>query len=451
MKNFLSKNKLQTIFSQLNPRVPAGSTNSTLQRIHRDENIVNDLLIQLRADEQAKVLLSGHIGVGKSTELIYLAEQMEEERFIVQCSISQVLGVVHTLDIFSLLIIILQALIEAWQVKLQSFPKGLIERLVKYHIKAIWGGNSEILPLFRFPENDLDIKTEKQLLNFYSKILKEIPLQTQQLRLKALPYANITEKSCNFILSSLTDSVKKPILVIIDDLDKIRDESSQGEIFLDYANTWSKLPCNIVATVPLEIIYSSRGRQVDDFWGEITVLNPLPIPEQSQNNDDMYQSMYYNQYDRFSEKCDFYRQLLMSVDALSSFEHRESYLKLANISGGLPRSFVNACLGSIRNAMKAGEELMIRDIHIEAYEIQHLNKWRGRIDDEDYEALLTVLVSGGSNLNNPKALHLLRDGILLKDENAFEDRQIRLASWAKPLVEAYCKRKGKQYPNITNL
>lgn len=416
------KEKLQTVFSRLNPRIPAGSGDAALQRIPRDENITEDLIIQLGSDEKSKVLLSGHIGVGKSTELLYLAEQMKEDRFIVQCSISRVFGVAHSLDIFSLLIIILHTLIKNWQVQLKQFPKGLLERLAKYHINK------------NFFDNDPDIKTEKQLLNYYSTVLKEITLQPPQFKLNSLQYVSNMERSCSIVLNALADAVEKPVLLIMDDLDKIRDHSSQTDIFLNHANTWSGLPCSIAATVPLEIIYSSAGRELDDFWGNATLLNPLPVPE-------------LNMYDQKSEKFDFYYDLLKSADALSLFEPHYNCLKLAAISGGLPRSFVNACADCVKNAIKNNSPI-IEDSHIKAYELQHLNKWRGRLNDEDYEALTNVLSSGGSNLNNLQALRLLRDGILLKDDNAPEDRQIRLASWAWPLLEVYCRRKGK---HITDL
>ncbi len=58
----------------------------------------------LRADPYAKALLTGHIGVGKLTELWQLCRGLESERFVVWCSLAQSLGV-HNTKTFSLLIV----------------------------------------------------------------------------------------------------------------------------------------------------------------------------------------------------------------------------------------------------------------------------------------------------------------------------------------------------------
>ncbi len=65
----------------------------------------------------------------------------------------------------------------------------------------------------------------------------------------------------------------KPVLLVIDDLDKVRDEETQHELFIDRATAWMRLPCGVLATLPLDVLFTERGRELDHVWGEIGILD----------------------------------------------------------------------------------------------------------------------------------------------------------------------------------
>src|ERR1039457_2728537 len=94
---------LRELLRRLNPNVPAGQGDHALPRTPRDSSAMRQLRVSVSADPMTKALLAGHIGVGKSTELLHLAKEMSDERHVIQCSIAQTLGV-HNVDTFSLLI-----------------------------------------------------------------------------------------------------------------------------------------------------------------------------------------------------------------------------------------------------------------------------------------------------------------------------------------------------------
>ncbi len=412
----ISKPQLREVLKRLNPRVPAGANDAVLPRVPRDPGVIEDLFAQLEADENAKALLAGHIGVGKSTELLHLAKKMSGQRFVLHCPVSQALGMVHTLDVFSLLMIILQTAIKAWLERLGEFPSGLRERLAA-HI-------GDYL-LKQGDEYDLNSKTtDTEISDLYAGSLKNISLLPISVRQKLAVDSNDTAKTCSTVLKQLADAAKMPVLLIIDDLDKVRDEPSQMDMFLDRVRTWASLPCGIVATIPLEAMYSPRGRELDDFWGEASMLNFLPVPVSDGDAD---------------EPTDFYYKVLQSADAAHLFDKRQ-YLKLALISGGSPRSFVNSCVDCVKNAIETNSST-IKDSHIRTYALQNMYKWQEWLNEKDYEALIIVMDSEGSNLGKPEALRLFGDGILLENYDASSDEQpVRLAEWAVPLLETYRKR-----------
>src|SRR6266849_6485908 len=90
---------LREILRRLNPNAPAGVDQSSIPRTTRDSNALRQLHTYVNADPYAKALLTGHIGVGKSTELLHLAREMDRERYVIRCSIAQSLGV-HNIDTF---------------------------------------------------------------------------------------------------------------------------------------------------------------------------------------------------------------------------------------------------------------------------------------------------------------------------------------------------------------
>jgi len=231
-------------------------------------------------------------------------------------------------------------------------------------------------------------------------------------------------RSCELVLKELKDKASKPVLLIIDDLDKVRDESAQIDVFLDRSMAWMRLPCGVVATLPLDLLFSTKGRELDEIWGGVAVLDPLPVPA----------------LDGTSARevaLQPYLEMLRSIGAQAAISALQCR-KLANIASGLPRSFVYACGACVRHALEA-KESHVRDYHVDLVRRDLADRWRGRLLDADYDALLSVIDSGGGNV--PRAGHLLRDGLLIRDGSAPGAHQFRLATWVEELVQAYRGRR----------
>jgi hypothetical protein len=84
----------------------------------------------------------------------------------------------------------------------------------------------------------------------------------------------------------------------------------------------------------------------------------------------------------------------------------------------------------------------VLDRHILLVEQDMAAKWSGRLNDSDYDSLVEVLDSGGANL--PKALPLLRDGLLIRERGEGSEVRFRAPSWIMPYVEQHRKRRGPQ-------
>lgn len=428
-----SSNKLKQALRRLNPNVPAGLDDHAPPRMERPSNALRQLRTHVSTDPLAKVLLTGHIGVGKSTELLYLAREMQTDRFVIQCSISP-LGA-HNIDTFTLLIVVLESCIRAWADRLGNIPPGLIENLTE-HVRSLVPEtkkpsrkteNPTIEALLSLQgllgEKPGQIKTAKELSKLYTEVLQRLALRYIPNNLRAALDPSVLAMSCEVLLKELENAAGQPILLVIDDLDKSREENAQADIFIDRAMAWIRLPCGVIATLPYDALFSSRANEIDQVWGDIQVLDPWTVPDLVEGGP-------------WDESLQPYLGLLRGVGATDIITPHQCR-KLAHAASGLPRAFINACGTCVRYALEAGEN-HVRDYQVDLVLRDLTDKWRGRLNDSDYKALISVLDSGGSNV--PKAIKMLRDGILIRDASAAEEKVFRLASWAVPLVEAYRKR-----------
>ena len=435
----MSARSLEEIVRRLNPNLPAGATSDGMPRIPRDSNAVRQITTLLRADPLGKALLTGHIGVGKSTELIHLTRELAPQRFTIRCSIADSLGV-HNADTFTLLVVVLEAAIRAWISQLGPMPPGLVEQLVDRVEK--------LLPREKRPPKRLvipapleplgaaalealseqhggdprAIRTGEQLAVLYADCIRRLAIRYVPDPALTLDLSAMVE-SCEVIFKEIAAKSRKPVLLVIDDLDKVMDPVLQQSLFIDRTMAWLRLPCGVVATLPFDAYFRERSAEIDQLWTEVLVLDPLPIP--TSDGQDLSEPALQP-----------YLTMLREAGAqrlLSAHQNR----RLAHASGGLPRTFIYLCNTCALYALEANASHVLNS-HIDLVLQDMANKWRGRLTDADYEGIQSVLQSEGANVRN--VVQPLRDGVLVRDGSQPPDKQYRIAPWAEPLLNAYEKR-----------
>jgi hypothetical protein len=438
----VSDRPLEEIVRRLNPNVPAGVMAGGMPRIPRDSNAVRQITTLLRADPFGKALLTGHIGVGKSTELAYLTKELEPQRFTIRCSVAESLGV-HNADTLTLLIVVLEAAIRAWISKLGAMPTGLVEQLVdrveilrpgevraeKTRAGSIGRslGAAADEAVRRASEAvgraSREIRTGDQLAGLYSDCIRRLAIRyVPDADLASIDMSAVAE-SCEVILKEIAEKSGKPVLLVIDDLDKVMDPAVQQSLFIDRAMAWRRLPCAVLATLPFDAYFRERSVELDQLWSEVLVLDPLPIP--TSDGQDLREPALQP-----------YLTMLREAGAEQLLTARQNR-RLAHASGGLPRTFIYFCSTCALYALEANENHVL-NTHIDLVLQDMANKWRGRLTDSDYQGIHLVLRSEGANLRN--VVQPLRDGVLIRDGSQPPDKQYRIAPWAEPLLKAYQKR-----------
>ena len=227
-------------------------------------------------------LFTGHIGCGKSTELLRLKAELEELEFhVVYFESSQSLDLAD-IDITDILLAIAREVsqsLEAAEIKLKP---GYFQNLF-----------TEIAELLQTP---LDIGFEAELSVGIGKITaktKDSPKLRGQLRQYLEPRTNgILESINQELLIPARERLKKRgksgLVVIIDNLDRVDNAvKPNGQyqpeyLFVERGEQLNKLKCHVVYTIPLVLIFSNAlGRLTNRFGVDPKVLPMVAVKKRN--------------------------------------------------------------------------------------------------------------------------------------------------------------------------
>ena len=223
-------------------------------------------------DERTCQLFTGHIGCGKSTELLRLKEQLEQEGFhVIYFESSQDLEM-GDVDVGDILLAIARRVsqsldaiqIEKKPTKLQSILQGA-EKLLNMDI--------EISGEFKTPvgtlaaNTDGEISLDMGIANIAAKA-KGSPEVRSKLRGYLEPRTNGIIEAINTELlepgiQKLKDIGKQGLVVIVDNLDKVDSSPKawgrpqQEYLFVDRGEQLRSIDCHVVYTIPLALRFSN--------------------------------------------------------------------------------------------------------------------------------------------------------------------------------------------------
>ena len=344
------------IISRLDAEKPAGDERQgrTAHQI-REGDLIRRL--QLEASNQegnARVLVTGQIGVGKSSELLYFFRQRVKERqrtgFWAYCDLEKeehpercgATGVFLTIlrDCWSAT----KGLKDSSRIKeekKEEFSKirdDIIERLIDW-LKGERSKNGEEV-IFRFGGMDFPVwllNRDSSLALILGKAAQHEAVSLRSERFGLVP--DLLVNLMNRLFKWLKDiHFGIPPLLIIDHVDKIRDEGSAREVLIEVIPQWQRISASIIMTAPYEYTLGDMRNSVEAYWGNPLMIYPLEFPEL----DDQEISWFYRkiiQYCGLSENIEF-----------------ESLRMLAHYSGGIPRTFVQFLIQACKEAYLAGHD-----------------------------------------------------------------------------------------------
>ncbi|NEO94020.1 MAG: AAA family ATPase [Moorea sp. SIO3G5] len=306
-------------------------------------------ITRLSPDEPTCQLFTGHIGCGKSTELLRLKAELEKQQFhVVYFESSQDLDMVDV-DVSDILLSIARSVCE-------SLEAISIQLRASYFSKLF----NEIKDFLQTP---IEFSTEAEFSVGIAKITarsKDSPQQRQLLRQHLEPRTQsilnaINEEILQSAIQQLKLRGKRGLVVIIDNLDRVDNRSmvsgrSQPEyLFIDRGTQLRRLNCHVVYTLPLSLMFSNEYETLKNRVGGGVAPKILPmVPIQLRDGRD------------YPEGMALLRQLLLArafpmVDPQQRlnliplvFDSPETLDRMCRISGGHVRNL----LGLLYNCLQ---------------------------------------------------------------------------------------------------
>ena len=216
--------------------------------------IKNQLLYSRAA---SKVFVTGQKGSGKSMELRRVLEDASiKGRFeLISVVISERIDIQQHVDIRYLLLVLATSLAD-----------HIVFR--NFHERSDWtaqGGGSldsatkalARVPNFEVPADDAPFKdgVRDALTNLHRKLRSDQALREKTL--DAVSVTSITPMVADLIVL-IGRLAARPVVLIIDDGDKLADQKTACGIFIDHAGTLERLPCRAVITFPYWLHFDPR-------------------------------------------------------------------------------------------------------------------------------------------------------------------------------------------------
>ncbi|MGB3401547.1 MAG: P-loop NTPase fold protein [Microcoleaceae cyanobacterium] len=372
-------------------------------------------------------LFTGHIGSGKSTELLRLKAELEQSKFhVIYFESSRDLNMADV-EVTDILLAIIRQVSE-------SIESVGIELNLKAFQAILWD-------VIQVSHNKMDLSavngSQVHHSSFYwseslsvAELIQQITKQAQNSReIRALLRQYLEPRTSDILeiinremIAPFVQQVKQQgyagVVIIIDNLDRIISSQtvsgrSQPEyLFIDRGNQLNQLACHVVYTIPLALIFSNDlGQLTNQFGGDPKTLPMVPVKLQNSQPcepgiDLLRQLILTRAFPSINQNN--YHDLVTDI-----FDHLDTLDRLCLISGGHVRSL----LVLLYSCLQKEDPPISRDI-LEEVILQRRSQLLLAIEPEEWLML--------SQVAKTKKLNGLTDSkILLQSLWVFEYRYRR--------------------------
>jgi len=350
-------------------------------------------------DAPTCVLFTGHIGCGKSTELMRLRTELEQEGFhVVYFESSEDLEMTDV-DISDVLLAIARRVSKSLDKLLLGEPSRLKE-LLQGAAKVL---NSDVTGMkFKVPGvGDVGVTSEKEKFSLAFGI-GEITTKAKSdatLREKLNQYLGpqktqlleaINQELLEPAIASLKQQGKKGLVVIVDNLDRLDSRQKpfgrpqQEYLFVDQGEYLTKLNCHLVYTMPLALKFSTDYGNLTQRFEEPRVLPMVPVQLRDGSESDagmelLRQMILARAFPDLDEQ-----QRLNNITEI--FDSPKTLDRLCWVSGGHVRDLLRLLNTWIMEEM----ELPLSGATLEAVIRARRNEMTMPISDDEWELLRQV-------------------------------------------------------------
>ncbi len=294
------------------------------------------------AGTPVKVLFTGHVGSGKSTELNKVSQRLDEKFFIVRLDVQEDLNLAD-LEAVDILLGLFSSLVRCAtdEKVLRQAPAQIAanvwENVRDFFSRAVMGESiSPPLPV----ETEVAVSVNLLAVQFRSKFSQEKSTRETARRQMQGREAELVEK-LNFIVRQVRDHYKKrPVLFMIEGTDKPILPKAR-DLFLNYARTLTAFEAAAIYTFPIGLRYSSDFAQIKDSFNLHYILPNIKVERRDGTPE--------------PDGPDYLASAVTRRARQNLFEENALHTILDN-SGGLMRTLVRMVQRAAVNALSYGRQ-----------------------------------------------------------------------------------------------
>lgn len=364
---------LKEALNLFDPRVPLSGKALAAYYVERPDVPTHELKAYLEAmDEPVKVLFSGHRGSGKSTELNRLAGLLKGRFFIVHFSALEILNLTDLTYVDLILAIALRLLQQATDERILKGRKrglvgvGMLEDLYRWLTHEIV--EEEMVSPSR--EASAEAALNLLALKLEGRVKTESSTRRMVRERAELRLFELVSRT-NRLIEEIRSNARRPVLVMVEDLDKLSFERAMG-LFLNHAALLAELRAHILFTFPIALRYAREFLQIRSHFSErFIVPNVMVYDRQGQLRPEGYRVMR----EIVERRVEPY---LIDPEAIDL---------AVRMSGGIPLTLIQLIQSAILHGLAAGQD-RISLPQMQSAVVQLQNDYRGTLRPEDYGELL---------------------------------------------------------------
>lgn len=334
-----------------------------------------------RSPEKTCQLYAGHRGAGKSTELLRLREDLQNQQFrVVYFAVDDGDLEPEDTQYSDILLACTRQLITT----LRSQPEQ--DNDLKEWVKNLYR-DLKNLGLLEISIEDVEFESPETPLGKLSGTIKTSSSFRQRIRNKVDEEADKLIPLLNdFIAEALGDRKPDTLVLIVDNLDRIVEkyegpQSNYEQIFVNHSDQLRGLNCHVIYTVPISLAYSKHLTAMEERYKPVEVLPMVMVKEQDG------ETICKSGMERLKQLI---LRRFQSVDPgltlEDAFETAAGLEKLCEMSGGHVRNLMNL----MKAALQYTKELPIADRSVKRA-ISELRATYGKvIDGDEWPCLVAV-------------------------------------------------------------
>ena len=346
------------------------------------------------------VLFTGHIGCGKSTELLRLKAELEQEGFhVVYFESSEDLEMADV-DIGDVMLAIAKRVSESLE-KAKVSPQATGFRALLEGTMKVLMTEVDVKAKTKIPGvGEVGVNTQGEFslsagIAELTVVAKNDQTLRERLNQYLAPQKNkllemINRELLEPAIAQLKQQGKQGLAVIVDNLDRIDNRiksfgrPQQEYLFIDQSECLTKLRCHLVYTMPLALKFSNEYGMLTQRYEEPKVLPMVPV--QLQDGSDCEAGLALLQQMVLARAFPDLDEAQRLERVTEVFDHPETLDRLCRVSGGHVRDLLRL----LNDWLKKGRQLPLSGAVLEDVVRARRNEMTMPISDDEWELLRQV-------------------------------------------------------------